>query len=72
MSGPGAALDRLQVRANAVGQFVEPSVEAKLNDRQKQMVAILLQGEELSSRRCEKEFGITRDTAARDFKWLAE
>jgi predicted HTH transcriptional regulator len=72
LPGPGADLGRLRIRPNAVGQFVEPSVEAKLNDRQKQMAAMLIQGEELVSRRCEKEFGITRDTAARDFKLLVE
>jgi len=28
------------------------------------------QGEELTSRRCEAEFAITRDTASRDFSFL--
>lgn len=36
------------------------------------MVALLVAGEKLTSRRCEQEFGITRDTAARDFSLLME
>jgi predicted HTH transcriptional regulator len=36
------------------------------------MVALLVAGEKLTSRRCEEEFGITRDTAARDFGLLME
>jgi len=70
LPGPGEDLARLRVRANAVGQFIEPSVESKLSERQKRMVALLAEGEELSSRRCEQEFGISRDTANRDFKLL--
>ena len=31
---------------------------------------LLAAGEKLTSRRCEEEFGITRDTAARDFGFL--
>jgi predicted HTH transcriptional regulator len=34
------------------------------------MVALLAAGEALTSRRCEEEFGVTRDTAARDFSFL--
>jgi len=70
LPGPGDKLDRLRVRADSVGQLITPSVEAKLNQRQKQMVALLVQGEQLTSRRCENEFGITRDTTNRDFKHL--
>jgi predicted HTH transcriptional regulator len=44
--------------------------EAQLSDRQKRMVSLLVQGEKLTSRRCEAEFGVTRDTATRDFKLL--
>jgi predicted HTH transcriptional regulator len=36
------------------------------------MVALLVAGEKLTSRRCEEEFGITRDTATRDFGLLME
>jgi len=47
-------------------------LEARLNERQKEMVKLLVGGEELTSRRCEDEFGITRDTAARDFALLVQ
>ena len=40
------------------------------NERQKKMVSLLTAGEKLTSRRCEREFDITRDTAARDFGLL--
>jgi predicted DNA-binding transcriptional regulator YafY len=36
------------------------------------MVALLAAGEKLTSRRCEEEYGVTRDTAARDFALLVE
>lgn len=70
LPGSGDDLDRLRVRVDSVGQIVTPSVEAKLNQRQKQMMGLLVQDEQLTSRRCEQEFGITRDTANRDFKHL--
>lgn len=70
LPGPGDNLDRLRVRPDNVGQIVTPSVEVKLNMRQKQMMALLVQGEQLTSRRCEHEFGVTRDTANRDFNQL--
>ena len=42
-----------------------------MNDRQKKkMVSLLVAGEKLTSRRCETEFGVTRDTATRDFALL--
>ena len=50
--------------------LVTPAVEAQLNERQRKMLLLLVQGEELTSRRCEAEFAITRDTANRDFSFL--
>ena len=70
--GPGENLDRLRMPVDASGVFVTPAVEAQLNERQKKMVALLVAGEKLTSRRCEDEFGVTRDTAARDFNLLME
>ena len=49
-----------------------PAVEAQLNERQKKMMLILVQGEALTSRRCEMEFQVTRETAAQDFNLLME
>lgn len=70
--GPAENLDRIRAPASALGMMVTPAVEAKLNERQKKMLALLVAGEKLTSRRCEHEFGITRDTAARDFALLME
>ena len=70
--GPGENIDRIRAPAAAPGMVVTPAVEAKLNERQKKMLALLVAGEKLTSRRCEHEFGITRDTATRDFGWLME
>jgi predicted HTH transcriptional regulator len=72
LPGPGKDLRRLRSPREAVGQLVTPAVEAMLLDRQKKMVEMLLQGEELTSRKCEQRFGITRDTANRDFAVLVK
>lgn len=67
--GPNGNYDRLKVPTNAVG-LVTPAIEAQLNDRQKQMVALLAAGEELTSRRCEAEFQVTRPVTAKDLGLL--
>ncbi|MFZ7125121.1 MAG: ATP-binding protein [Desulfobacterales bacterium] len=66
--GPADNIERLRTPEKTL--MVTPALEAKLNKRQKQMVALLVRGEVLTSRRCEEEFGVTRDTANRDFKIL--
>jgi len=68
--GPGENIERLRVPEKRL--LVTPALEARLNERQKEMVLLLLQGEILTSRRCEEQFHITRDTAVRDFKLLME
>jgi predicted HTH transcriptional regulator len=68
--GPGENVDRIRVPETRL--IVTPAIEARLNDRQKKMLALLAAGEKLTSRRCEQEFGITRDTASRDFALLME
>ena len=70
--GPAENLERLRASASVQSTLVTPALEAQLNERQKKMVALLAAGEKLTSRRCEEEFGITRDTAARDFGFLLE
>ncbi len=70
--GPGENLDRLRIPVGASSVLVTPAMEAQLNERQRKMVVLLMEGEKLTSRRCEEEFGVTRDTAARDFKLLME
>jgi predicted HTH transcriptional regulator len=68
--GPGENIERLRTPEKQL--LVTPSVEAKLNERQRAMVSLLVQGEVLTSRRCEEKFGVTRDTANRDFSLLLE
>lgn len=64
--GPGDNIERLRVPEQHL-LLVTPAAEAQLNERQRKMVLLLVQGEELTSRRCEAEFAVTRDTANRDF-----
>ena len=68
--GPGENIERITVPEKRL--IVTPTIETQLNERQKAMVAILVRGEMLTSRRCEEEFGITRDTANRDFMLLTK
>jgi predicted HTH transcriptional regulator len=68
--GPSDNIERLRVPEKRL--LVTPSMEAQLNERQKAMVAILVRGEALTSRRCEEEFHVTRDTANRDFVLLVK
>ncbi|HEY3852914.1 MAG TPA: ATP-binding protein [Verrucomicrobiae bacterium] len=68
--GPGNDLKRLRVAPGRAGKTVPPSVEQQLNERQKKMAALLVAGEELTSRRCEVEFGVTRPITAKDFAAL--
>ena len=71
-SGPGDKLDRLCVPGDAIEAVIEPSEEAKLNDRQREMIGLLRQDKELTSRICEQHFGVSRDTTSRDFRALVE
>lgn len=68
--GPGENVERLRVPERRL--LVTPAVEARLSERQRQMVLLLVQGEELTSRKCETLFEVTRDTANRDFRYLLE
>lgn len=68
--GPGENIERLRVPEKQL--VIGPAVEARLNERQRKMAAMLAEGEVLTSRRCEDEFRVTRDTAARDFSLLVE
>ena len=69
LPGPAGNYDRIRTPAVVAGP-VTPAIEAQLNERQKRMVTLLVAGERLTSRRCEQEFGVTRDTASRDFARL--
>jgi predicted HTH transcriptional regulator len=67
LPGPGDSTDRLRVSPTEEFGAVSPAIEEQLNERQKRMAALLVQGEALTSRRCEKDFRVTRDTTSRDF-----
>lgn len=71
LPGPAANYDRIKTPENA-GGLVTPAIESQLNERQKKMVALLTNGEELTSRRCEIEFGVTRPVTAKDFGALVK
>jgi predicted HTH transcriptional regulator len=70
--GPGDDLERLKVPVAAGGVLIEPAVEAQLNERQKEMVAMLVNGEMLTSGDCQEKFGIVKDTVNRDFQLLVK
>jgi len=68
--GPGDDLEKIRVPEARL--LVTRAVEAQLNERQKRMILLLTQGEQLTSRRCEKDFGVTRETTAQDFRLLVK
>jgi predicted HTH transcriptional regulator len=68
--GPGDDLDRIRVPETQL--TVTPAVEEQLNERQKKMVGLLVRGESVTSRRCQKLFGVTGPTVASDFALLVE
>ena len=70
--GPGEDIDRLRVPASAVGLLVTPAVEARLNDRQRRILAQILADGAVTSGWCRGEFNVTYDTANRDLKALTD
>jgi ATP-dependent DNA helicase RecG len=68
--GPGDNIERIRVPEARL--LVTPSVEASLNQRQKEMVVLLLEGKELTSRECETRFGVTRPVVSRELGNLVE
>ncbi len=68
-TGPGGNIDRLRVPEARL--TVTPATEASLNDRQKRIMAHVLEVGEVTSGWCVKEFGVVYDTANRDLKGLA-
>ena len=72
LPGPADKLDRLRLPKGVTAELIPPSIEQRLNKRQKKMMIALAKGELLTSRLCVKRFGVTRDTAARDFALLVE
>lgn len=68
--GPGEDIDLLRLPDRHLR--VAPAVEAQLNERQRTMLQWLTEGQELTSRQCEAEFGVTRPITAGDFGLLVD
>jgi predicted HTH transcriptional regulator len=64
--GPNGNYDRLKVPEGIAG-LIPAAVEAQLNERQRKIVAQVLKKGSVTSGWCRKKFGITYDTANRDF-----
>ena len=72
LPGPADDLDRLRVPSAALEQIVSPSIEAQLNERQRQIVRHVLEEGSVARRWCVEAFGIAGDTAGRDLKGLVD
>jgi len=70
--GPGEKIDNIPLPASAVEALLQNSELAALSERQQRMAEALARGESLTSASCRKTYGVSRDTAARDFKALIE
>lgn len=67
--GPNGNYERLKVAEGTPG-LVSPAVESQLNKRQRDMVARMVRGEELTSRVCQKRYKVTAQALHRDFQKL--
>ncbi|MEO6667664.1 MAG: helix-turn-helix domain-containing protein, partial [Nitrospiria bacterium] len=70
--GPGENVKRLRVPADGAGKIVPPSVEKQLNDRQKKILARLLNEGVVTSGWCRKHLPVVYDTIRRDLLSLIE
>ena len=66
--GPGEHLDQIRVPESRL--LVTPAIEAQLTERQRDMVARLAAGEELTSRACQDRYGLSPQALYRDFQKL--
>ena len=66
--GPGENVERLRVPEKHL--LVTPAVEAQLNERQKRILAHVLEAGSVTSGWCLKEFGVVYNTAYRDLDAL--
>jgi ATP-dependent DNA helicase RecG len=71
-TGPGENVKRLRIPRTAAARSVSDEVTKKLNPRQRKMARLLVRGEELTSRRCQELYGVSRDTASGDFEVLVD
>lgn len=70
---PGSAgnFDRIKTPVTATGP-VTPAIEARLNERQKRIIARVVVEGMVTRGWCVTEFGVANDTAGRDLKGLTE
>lgn len=68
--GPGNNMERLKVPDKRL--FVTPAVEAQLNERQKEIVAHILEYGSVTSGWCRKKFGVAYLTVYRDLQGLLD
>ena len=66
LPGPGNNLDRLRTPAKIETAFVSPSVEQQMNERQKAIVAHVLEHGVVTSGWCRKNIPVVYDTIRRD------
>lgn len=71
LPGPGDNLDRIKIPSNIPGMMA-PSIEAKLNKRQKKIIEHVLKNGEVTSGWCKEIFGVVYDTTYRDLSELVE
>ena len=70
LSGPGDKLDRLRTPAKVEGSFVPPSAEQQMNERQKTIVAEILDKGFVTSGWCRRQFRVAYLTVYRDINAL--
>lgn len=68
--GPGENIERLRVPEKRL--LVTPSVEAKLNERQKRIIQQVLVAGSVTRRWCVAQFNVANDTAGRDLRGLTD
>ena len=71
LPGPDGDFDRLRTPTDVRG-LVPPSVEAELNERQKQIIIQVQTGGKVTSGWCRKSFSVSYNTAYRDLSNLVE
>jgi predicted HTH transcriptional regulator len=70
-AGPNGNYDRLKTPEGAA-RLVPPAVEARLNERQKQIVRHVIEAGSVNRHWCVVHFKVANDTAGRDLKFLTE
>jgi len=71
LPGPDGNYDRIRT-PSYIASLVPPAVEARLTDRQRQIMAELVQGAVLTSKICQERFNVSAPVIAADFQILIE